>query len=821
MSTIQGPECHSFGVRGYGDPSFGVVLVGISPGRDEVERTRRPFTGSSGQLLDSLLAHVGWSRDKVYATNTVCYQNNSPSEDELALCRERFQRELRLMAPKLIITAGATANEAVTGMKRRTGSRGSVSWHPRWNAYVLDTHHPSFALQAQSMDACQDIIRDFDKIERILGWPRGDAPDAPNVIHYDVITSLSHGQYVLNNLPHDTHVTLDIETSNPDDELIDAYSDQLLCFSIAYNDVSGREKVWVFPRTVLPECVRAGTHAKSHRAGQPCGHTQCPDPTRARLLEFPTQGVRWTFQGGQYDIPAVAEKLGVRLPLVDDTLLMSYCSDERPGRHGLKPMAREYFAAGYYNDKVKPFYKGKMNLLKDEDLNEYNAKDAAYDLRLVPIFTQRMALDETDGVYKRLLVPAINTFIDMSMRGINVNQKRLQELAYDTWFPRYLETYTALQQEAQDIGWPTDDINLNSNPQLAKFFYQICSQPIQKRTKKSGRPSVDKEALDRMDHPFAAKLRAYRTLDTMIDYVLSVYANLKYDGLLHPSAYVTSTRTGRTSYRDPAMQTIPKDYTVGADYARLREIIIPHNPQTHGLMEADYNQIEVWLCWHHCQDKVLLEHLRGGDVHSATAEGAFNTKRELHSELEWQELRQNAKKIRFGLMYGEGAEGLSRPKPVGIGQSKAVAQRYLDNFWNTYPEHRAWTLRTQHLVTSQGYIRSGSGRVMRFPVLMDHKALRQAVNFPIQVDASDYALDAMIELAPKLAQLNSYIILDIHDALAIEYDLHYEREVAELVRDTMQKPRIPGYPSVKVDVKIGPNLGQMRKYSFEPAKVAA
>jgi DNA polymerase I-like protein with 3'-5' exonuclease and polymerase domains len=266
---------------------------------------------------------------------------------------------------------------------------------------------------------------------------------------------------------------------------------------------------------------------------------------------------------------------------------MSVCTDERPGArqsgqryHSLKNNAREWLGFGWWEEEVKPFYKGKMNLLPPEKVEAYNARDACGTKRLVPIFTPKMVADGTDRLYRDLLIPATDTFIDMQIRGINVDQRRLGELAYDDWFPRYVTMYRDLQLEAREIGWPTDDININSHPQMSRLFYEILGVEVTKKTK-GGKPSLDKETLDRMDHPFAAKIRAYRTLDTMVDYIFQVFIHLKHDGLLHPSAFVSTTRTGRTSYRDPAMQTIPKGYMVGEDYARLREIIVPHDPQTH------------------------------------------------------------------------------------------------------------------------------------------------------------------------------------------------------------------------------------------------
>lgn len=805
VSETYGPMCHEAGIRGYGNSEPGVIIVGIGPGKDEAERTHKPFTGQSGKLLDAALEHANWPRNRVYATNVICWNNNKPTTLEVEACGLRFRTELLDLKPKLIVTAGVIANETVMGRKRPKGSRGSITWSDYWHAYVLDTHHPSAALQAQSMSMVQDLIRDLAKIPLALSWPRDGS--ASNVV-WRRVSSLTEAQRTLDALPRDGRpVTLDIETSNPDAEEIDAFSDALLTLSISYNDENGKEINTVFPKAIFPDCVRNGTHIRVPSGTCRCGLFQQP-------LLWPL-GVHWTFQAGQYDIPGLYVYFGQILPLKDDTMLLSYGADERPGYHGLKPLAREYCAAGFYEAQVKPFYKGKMHLLADSVVEEYNAKDSAYDLRLVPILEKKCRDDDTYTLYRDLLLPAMNTFIRSQIRGINVDQAVLQDLAYggptsDGWFRRYIRMQRDLQLEAREIGWPDDTINIDSNPQMARFFYQILGLEPTRFTKKLGKPSVDKEALEKMDHPFAAKIRDFRTLDTMVDYVFQVTNNLKYDGLLHPSAFVTATRTGRTAYRNPAMQTLPKDYTVGADYARLRDIIIPHNPLTHGILESDYNQIEVWLAYFFSGDPILGEHLASGDVHSATAEGAFNVSRHAFTGPQWDVYRQNAKKVRFGLQYGEGAEKLASPRPVGIGGTVRDAQFFINNFWKTYNVHYKWLLSMQRKAMDEGYIRTPSGRVMRFPVILDHKQLRQAINAPIQTTASDYNLQSMIELEPLLVEYNSYIILNIHDALVVEYDLRYEREVAELVRTIMETPRF-GFPTVHVEQKIGPSLGKVRK----------
>ena len=792
MSQIDGPICHPKGIRGYGDPSYGVVLVGIAPGRDEALKTKRPFTGQSGKLLDATLRAVGWPREKVYATNTICWWNDAPTAEEIAGCKPRFEAELAEFQPRIIVPVGTIAASVFLpqpkGKKR--SYRGSVLWDANRKAYILTTHHPAAVLHSQSLSFMTDIIKDLSKIEMVLNWPMDGS--IANVTHR-VVESAEEAIATLRALPTDRPVILDIETSTPETDEMDVFQDRLLCVGLSWNDDLGVEHNVVIPAAQAPS---------------------------AEYWPVGPNGPRWTFQNGQYDTLGMSRYIE-GLPFMrinDDTMLMSYILDERPGQHSLKNLAREYCGAGWYEEEIKPFYKGKLHLLPPEKVYEYNAKDVAYTARVFPILKRKMEADGVDGVYRRLLIPAANTFRNMQARGIAIDFDVLQDLAAD-WNDRATAMEAEMQADAQELGWPESDlINIRSTQQLGKLFYRIIGLDIIKHTKK-GAPSLDKEVMEKLQHPFADRIREFRTLDGMLDYVISILQNMKSDGLIHPSALLHNTRTGRTAYHDPAMQTIPKDYTVGADYARIREVFIPRvmkcrfcgRVNSRLIFEADYNQIEVWIGWAYSKDPVLLEHLKTGDVHSATAEGAFKVLRTDFTEDEWKKKRQNAKKIRFGLMYGEGATKLGSPPPVGIGCTTWEAQQFIDNYWKTYPTYRAWTLTMERAAMDAGEIVSASGRKMRFPIVLDHKQLRQAINFPIQSTASDYALESMIELEPVLDELEAYILLNVHDSLVVEGCECKSEAVISAMRYYMEKPKYEGFPSVKIDLKVGRSLGTVEK----------
>lgn len=788
-----GPSCHPRGCRGYGDSTKGVLLVGIAPGQTEVER-QRPFMGPSGKLLDQILATSGWPRSDSYATNLICWWNNSPTPEEISRCGERFVQEVNSCEPLLIVSLGQIVTSRLTGIDPKTKNvRGSVLWSEEFQAYILTTNHPAAVLRAQSMSFAQNILRDLDKIPDILTWPR-DGSKAN--FEFQTITDPMAAHQMMAMLPRagltergTRLVTVDIETNSKttDETEVDVFTEELLRIGFRWTDPStGVEHVY----TMRPSAWSDG-------------------------LQFPAD-VRWQFQFGVYDTMGLWRHLGQRLPIVEDLGLKSYSVDERPGNHGLKTLAREYQGAGWYDAALEYDKKrGTMNRLPAEVVDRYNAADVVYTGRTDPILSTKMVADNTDRLYYDLLIPAYNVYRDAQFRGINIDHRRLVELGWEQWMPRWVEMEDEMQTEAARLGFQ-GILNLNSPMQVAKLFFETIGLESKKRTP-AGRPSVDKFVMDSIDHPFAARIREFRAIDGIMDFVFAIQNNMKLDGRIHPSGQLHTSRTGRRTYKNPAVQTIPESFTVGAEFAQIQEVFIPHNRTTHGMLKADYEQIEVWVGQALSRDPVLLAHLLSGDVHSATAETALSVSRHDYGypnhrkNPAWEYLRQTAKKIRFGLQYGEGADKLSTPPPIGIGCTPREAQAFIDRYWAGYADYARWTTTIQQRALKEGELVTATGRKMRFPLVLDPKGLRQAMNFPIQSTASDYVLVSAIELAERLQEYNSFFLIDVHDALWIEYDLRFEREVVALVFEVMERPKFPGFPGIPIEAKIGVNIGQMTK----------
>jgi DNA polymerase len=146
-------------VFGEGSAKAAVMLVGEQPG-DQEDLAGHPFIGPAGRMLDRALADAGIDRGRVYVTNAVKHFKNEPrgkrrihkkpADAEIEACHQWLERELELVAPRLIVALGATAARALLGratpIERNRGRL--LEWSP--GTQLLITVHPSLLLRIPS-----------------------------------------------------------------------------------------------------------------------------------------------------------------------------------------------------------------------------------------------------------------------------------------------------------------------------------------------------------------------------------------------------------------------------------------------------------------------------------------------------------------------------------------------------------------------------------------------------------------------------------------------------------------------------------------------
>lgn len=136
-------------VFGEGNPDAQLMFIGEAPGKQEDE-LGRPFVGRSGMLLNKVLEGSGLKRNDVFITNVVKCRppnNRTPTPQEVALYKHLLlTKEINIIQPKVIVTLGAVALEAVleNGAKI-TKIRGTKQAKNGFT--VVPTYHPAYLLR--------------------------------------------------------------------------------------------------------------------------------------------------------------------------------------------------------------------------------------------------------------------------------------------------------------------------------------------------------------------------------------------------------------------------------------------------------------------------------------------------------------------------------------------------------------------------------------------------------------------------------------------------------------------------------------------------
>ena len=147
-----------------------LLFIGEGPGFDE-DRTGRPFVGRAGELLNKMIAAMGFAREEVYIANVVKCRppnNRAPTPEESAVCGEYLKAQIRLLAPEVMVLLGASAARYLLGRVD-----GITRLRGRWLEYdsipAMPTFHPAYLLRQES--AKREAWSDLKQVMARLGKP--------------------------------------------------------------------------------------------------------------------------------------------------------------------------------------------------------------------------------------------------------------------------------------------------------------------------------------------------------------------------------------------------------------------------------------------------------------------------------------------------------------------------------------------------------------------------------------------------------------------------------------------------------------------------
>ncbi len=139
---------------GEGNLAAETMFIGEGPGRDE-DVEGRPFVGRSGRLLTDIIEKgMKLRRADVYITNVVKCRppgNRDPKPEETAACRSYLDRQIEVVAPKLLVAVGGVATRTLLGLPpEASGLRGR--WYEYRGLPLFSIYHPSYLLRQRRND---------------------------------------------------------------------------------------------------------------------------------------------------------------------------------------------------------------------------------------------------------------------------------------------------------------------------------------------------------------------------------------------------------------------------------------------------------------------------------------------------------------------------------------------------------------------------------------------------------------------------------------------------------------------------------------------
>lgn len=561
--------------------------------------------------------------------------------------------------------------------------------------------------------------------------------------------------------------------------------------------------------------------------------SDCIDEEASELFQELFNKKIVVFHNAKFDLAFMQYHFGWEFPNYEDTMLLHYCIDENPGTHGLKQLALQYTDYGDYEQPMYEWideYRKKTGMLKDDftfDLipfdiiKTYAAIDSVVTFllyaKLKPAVQKNKKLHK---MYTGILIPASTFLTEIQGNGVPFDLARLkfaqaemQKSIDESIEELYKEPKVREFEEAQ--GKP---FNPNSVMQLRSFLFDYLGlKPTGKKTSTDAN-STDAEVLKELaeqHHVPQLILNIRQKSKIKNTYLDKIIPQLDRDGRLRTNFNIHGTTSGRLSSSGKLnLQQLPRDNSAVKGSIKATP--------GHKIVAVDLTTAEVYVAAVLSNDKELMGVFQsGGDFHSTIAKKVFNLPCEVSEVKElYPLLRQAAKAITFGIMYGAGPSKISSQvtkdaKDNGMDYvfTEQDAKEAISAYFKQFKGLKNWITKNQEFIAQNGYIYSFFGRKRRLPNVLStdggirSHAIRSGLNFLVQSPASDVNLLAGIEMQEYIKRwgMKARIFALVHDSILAEVPEDEVDKYVEKLRSFIKTDRglsIPGH-AIGCDFEIG------------------
>lgn len=461
-------------------------------------------------------------------------------------------------------------------------------------------------------------------------------------------------------------------------------------------------------------------------------------------------------------IISAANQMNITLENIDfDVMLASYLINPSSSDYSLSYLSNVYnLSTPNFEDEKNQMILSNLIILND----------------IINILKKEIKDNLQEDLLNKIEIPLARVLSNMENIGFKVSANGIKE------YSKILEM-KILALESQIYSYVGYEFKINSPKQLGTALFENLGLPSGKKTKTGYSTSADVLDGIKYMHPIVEDVLNYRTLSklksTYCDGMLKV---IESDGRIHSKFNQVETRTGRISSTDPNLQNIPVRTEIGRE---LRKFFIAKENCV--LVDADYSQIELRVLAHIADDENMINAFKSDkDIHSITASQVFNIPENMLTPI----MRNRAKTVNFGIVYGISAFSLSKD----IGVTVKEAKEYINNYLSHYSGVKEYMQRSIEEAEKLGYSQTMFNRRRYLPELKSSNfnlrsfGKRVAMNMPIQGTAADIIKIAMIKVENRLKKenLNSKLILQVHDELIVESPENESQKVAKILREEME-----------------------------------
>jgi DNA polymerase-1 len=403
-------------------------------------------------------------------------------------------------------------------------------------------------------------------------------------------------------------------------------------------------------------------------------------------------------------------------------------------------------------------------------------------------------LDETTRATYEFSKALQAPVLEMRLRGILVDQERRKTVIEE--YEVQLDFISHNLSRILTEGLGLTGFNWRSPAQLKDLLYtKLGLPPIKKRNSKGiYAPTVDRNSLEKLDVHFVAQpiishILALRDIGKKIGVLKT---EIDSDGRMRTSYNIAGTTTGRFS-------SSLGDFGTGTNLqnieSRLRSVFIADEGMKFAYI--DLEQAESRLVgaieWELFHDGRYLDACESGDLHTTVCKLAwrdlpwtddFKTNREVAEQPFYRQhsYRHMAKVLGHGTNYNGKPYTMAKHTKL---QSSIISQ-FQDRYFSAFPAHRQWHASVAQELWTNGYLTTLTGRRRWFfGRRNDDATIREAIAFNPQGSVGDILNRGMLSVW-RLGSVQ--LLLQIHDAILVQYPEEKESVLIPLLIKTIQHP---------------------------------